>query len=85
MECPNIKNIGPSTSGCIPCELCSIINELGKLVSETGKQVRQLEPVIAYERMKKEYLKLSNSHAHCAGCGLMFGGQHIAVNGAQKK
>jgi len=60
------------------CELCILIKDLGKLVDETAKQIKKLEPVIAFERMKKEYGKLRKTHHVCAGCGLCFGGHHIA-------
>jgi hypothetical protein len=62
----------------VPCELCALILELGKLVNETAKQIKQLEPVIAYEKMKEEFSILNKTHTKCKGCGLCFGGHHLA-------
>jgi hypothetical protein len=77
-KCPISQETGKSEENKIPCEYCATIKGLGELVSKAREEIKKLEAVIAFEKMKKEYSKLSRSHDHCAGCGLLFGGYHIA-------
>lgn len=71
--------IGSSLTGKTPCELCAMIQRLGKLVGQARKDVRPHLAVVAdYEAMKRSYLDLKESHHRCAGCGLCFAGRHIA-------
>lgn len=39
----------------------------------------KLPQVVAFKTLKAEFTKLNNSHKKCAGCGLCFGGNHIAL------
>ena len=80
MGCPKalVENIGLSEEDKFPCELCSIIEDLKIIVGEAAKEVKQSELVKTYERMKKEYRKLLKTHRKCPGCGLCFGGFHLA-------
>lgn len=64
-----------------PCDFCQLISQIGAIVEKSGKEVRKLEPVIAYNKMQREYKKLKRTHKRCAGCGLCFGGDHIAFPG----
>lgn len=92
MNCPITKEkIGLSEKGKIPCELCALVQHLHTLVLEAGKEIavkklellkefNSLEPVQQFEQMKTELHKLEKSHKRCAGCGLCFGGHHIAVS-----
>jgi hypothetical protein len=75
MTCPKIAEVKEK----LPCELCDLIVELRKIVSQTGADIKQLAPVIAYEAMKKDMAKIEKMHKKCAGCGLCFGGEHIAM------
>jgi hypothetical protein len=77
-NCKIVNNIGEGSEGKNPCEICSAIVKLGEIVNQTKKEIGLLEPVKAYQRMLVEYKKLSNSHLKCVGCGLCFGGHHIA-------
>lgn len=81
MVCPKVAEgeVGLSEDGKTPCELCAIIDSLRILIAETAKEVKQLEPVKAYARMRMEFLKLQQTHKKCPGCGLCFGGFHIAL------
>ena len=64
----------------IPCELCAVILELRKVITEAGREIKQLKPVITFNRMQKEFRKILNAHTHCGRCGLYFGGDHVAFS-----
>jgi len=78
-ECTiNQDEIGAAIEDKIPCELCALIYKLREVFSQTSKDIEELEPVIAWREMKKQLHKLEKTHHKCAGCGLCFGGSHIA-------
>jgi len=81
-KCPLTKDAHVEDA---PCDLCALIQKLGELVSKASKEVKELEPIKQFNRMKAGYNELNKTHKRCAGCGLCFGGSHIAfpyfVNG----
>uniref|UniRef100_A0A6M3L8Z5 Uncharacterized protein n=1 Tax=viral metagenome TaxID=1070528 RepID=A0A6M3L8Z5_9ZZZZ len=81
MSCPHVEkfDIGLSEEGKTPCELCALITAMGEMVNETAREIKELEPLKAFARMKKEYSSLKKLHLKCAGCGLCFDSYHIAV------
>ena len=79
-ECPKIQRIitGLASEGKAPCELCAIIDALRKVVASATKQINTSEAVKAWKQMQKEFQKIHANHWVCAGCGLCFGGKHLA-------
>ena len=49
------------------------------------KQIKESEPLRLYKQAAKTYSELNKSHRRCAGCGLCFGGHHIAKPAATYK
>lgn len=70
-KCPLKEPIATSEEGTsMPCEVCNVIKHLANVFTELEAK---------YKEIRKEYLEIKRSHWNCAGCGLCFGGKHIAI------
>jgi hypothetical protein len=78
IHCPLNAEIKPITQGGPACELCSALQTMSKKMIEMEKEYNRLPAVIEFKRLQKEFSELDKSHRKCAGCGLCFGGAHLA-------
>jgi len=62
-----------------PCELCALIYSLSSVVDESKRELEDTKVMKAFRRMEATLKELKKSHKVCAGCGLCFGGFHIAA------
>jgi hypothetical protein len=88
------KRVEPSDMGGIPCELCLVLDTMDKSLNALLKKINTSEAVIYRDKLNimireskamKDYkaavathLRLSKSHKKCKGCGMCFGGEHLA-------
>jgi Fe-S-cluster-containing dehydrogenase component len=56
-----------------------MIQKLATTVEATKKDIEALESVKAYREMYWDMKELRASHKTCPGCGMCFGGHHLAV------
>jgi hypothetical protein len=61
-------------------ELVLSIKEAEKLIAKARKQIEGSEASKALKEMESLSRKVNRSHMKCAGCGLCFGGKHLADN-----
>ena len=76
--CPQKADLKPSQFGGPACEICAAIKQLGEIVDRTKHAIDESETIKAYQEMLKEYKKINSAHKTCVGCGLCFGGNHLA-------
>ena len=70
LNCKMVKRIpAPSSEGGIPCELCDVLDNMGEKLNEFAR---------TFNTLKKTFEALQKTHKRCNGCGLCFGGHHVA-------
>jgi len=78
IHCPLNKETRPTTVGGPACELCSAMITLSKRMNDLSVEFNNSPMVREYKKIREDYNILENSHRKCDGCGICFGGYHIA-------
>lgn len=77
MECKFTKKVVDERE--LPCYMCDLIVNIGNEINKLDTDVNSLQFVKDLKELKKLYSTLKSSHKQCVGCGLCFGGQHMAI------
>jgi hypothetical protein len=62
-----------------PCDLCLQLGVMREAIVKMNKEYEHSDAMKSYNRALAILRELEKTHIKCAGCGLCFGGLHIAT------
>ena len=79
-RCKLVKgDINPSSVGGPACEICALGEKIEKTINDCNKLIEESPYAVSIKELKEQLSKLRKNHQTCAGCGLCFGDEHIAI------